>query len=76
MGCVCVLCATHRKRRGGCYETEKQTMLLLGRVWGTVSGPLPLRGLWGGGKSAGFGCREGRVQIPAYPTGCCVTSGV
>lgn len=69
MGYVCVLCVTHRKRRRGCCETEKQAMLLFARVWGAVSGPLPLRGLWGGRKSAGFGGREGRAQIPAYPLG-------
>lgn len=59
-----MLCVTHRKKRRGCYKTQKQAMLLFARVWSTVLGPLPLRGLWGGRKSAGFGGRESRLWKP------------
>lgn len=41
-----MLCVTHRRRRGGC-ETEKQAMLLLGKVPDAVSKPLPLRKWYG-----------------------------
>lgn len=66
--CTCAVCHT-QKEKGRMLRNRKAGHAPLGKGLGTVSGPLPLRRLWGGRKSAGFGGREGRVQIPASPLG-------
>lgn len=60
--CMCAVCHTHKEKER-MLRNRKAGHVLLGRVWGTVSGPFPQRGLWGGRKSAGFGGREGRFKF-------------
>lgn len=62
MGCANVLCVMHGRR--GC-EVEKQAVIPFGKDCDPVR--LPEGTVWSGRKSASFGGREDRIQIPAHP---------